>query len=72
MTDSDPSGAYVALRPCGCVVMACANNPEHKKDVARAVAKCIRDGFRIEQRSVEATRVSKFSCDVCKTFKEKD
>lgn len=41
--------AYIAKKECGCIVMACVDNPEHRRDVAKEVAKAIRQGYIIER-----------------------
>lgn len=49
---------YVGIKSCGCVVFAQVDDPEMKadkayqRDIAKAVAKCIREGLTIEKRSV--------------------
>ena len=42
--------------------MAVMDLPEHKKDTAREVASCLRDGFEIEHITVEEARAHKW-CD---------
>ena len=53
---------YVAKCSCGGLVMAVMDLPEHKKDTAREVASCLRDGFEIEHITVEEARAHKW-CD---------
>jgi len=40
---------YIARAKCGCIVMACVDNPDHLKDTAKEVAKAIRQGYIIER-----------------------
>jgi hypothetical protein len=54
--------AYIALRPCGCIVGAVVDNPEHSKDVAKDVAEFIRAGCRIERRTNEEVRTQPWKC----------
>ena len=39
-------GRWVA---CDCIAAACVDEPEHRKDVAKAVATYIRRGYRVER-----------------------
>ena len=41
--------AYIAKKPCGCIFMAVVDNPEHRRDTAKEVAKSIRRGGIIER-----------------------
>ena len=47
--------AYIAKKECGCIVMACVDNPEHRRETAKEVAKAIRQGYIIERASAELT-----------------
>ncbi len=51
MTDEERRSLkiYVAMKPCGCVVAAAVDNPEHKKDTAKDIAKWVRDGLTIQR-----------------------
>ncbi len=53
---------YVAFKACGCAVAACVIVPQHRKDTARSVSEWIRDGLRIETRSVEWVRANLRRC----------
>lgn len=55
--------AYIALCKCGSIVMACVDVPEHKKDTAKTVASCIKDGFEIKRVTVEAVKKSLDWCN---------
>jgi hypothetical protein len=41
--------SYIGKKECGCIVAAFVDNPEHKKDIAREIAKWIKDGLTIER-----------------------
>ena len=49
--------AYVSrIKACGCVVGATVDLPEYAADVAKFVAKEIREGFEVERMTTEAAR----------------
>ncbi len=48
--------SYVGRLLCGCLVAWCADNPEHQKDVARSVAKFIRNGYAVEHVVLDDVR----------------
>ena len=52
--------AYMAKCCCGGMVMACVDNPKHKKDTAKEVAACIRKGYSISRITVEEVREMPF------------
>lgn len=52
----------VGIKPCGCAVAATVVDPERSKDVAKSVASWVRDGLRIETRSVEWVRANLRPC----------
>lgn len=52
---SEHSTTYVALAPCGCIRAAVVDG-EHKREVARHVARWIREGYRIEHWPTEEVR----------------
>jgi hypothetical protein len=56
MTKELQYDAYVGIRPCGCVVCACVDRPEDKKQTAKTVSTWIQDGLRIERIPVEIAR----------------
>ena len=49
--------AYIGIDENGIVVMAMVDNPEHRRDVAKEIAKALRNGLVIER--VESSRVPK-------------
>ena len=48
--------AYIAKKPCGCIVLAVVDNPDHRRDVAKEVAKAIREGYIIERVTADYVR----------------
>lgn len=48
--------SYIARKPCGCIVMATIDNLEHRRDVAKEVAKAIRQGYIIERVTADYVR----------------
>ena len=57
----------VALRPCGCWVVAMSDIPEAVKDNAKEVARCMRQGYRIDRCAAEDIRSGKLpmQCPAC-------
>jgi hypothetical protein len=53
---SDSAMAYVARKPCGCVVAATVDEPRHAKDVAKSIAKWVRAGDAVERMTVGEAR----------------
>ena len=45
--------SYIGVKPCGCLGMAVVDDPEHKKDMARAVAKSLRRGEKVNRVSAQ-------------------
>ena len=64
------SQTYIGKRLCGCLVMAIVNNPEDKKDVAREVAKAIREGLSVYLVSSELVRTMPWKCETHKEVKK--
>ena len=56
------SMSYVARKPCGCVSMAIVDNPDHKREVAREVAKAVRLGETVDRLPVEDVRTMPWKC----------
>lgn len=48
--------AYVAVKPCGCLVEARVDVPARRKEIARALRSWILEGLTVERISVEAVR----------------
>ena len=53
---------YAGIAPCGCIRMVCVDNPDHRKDTAAAVARCIKLGLRVELMETEAVRKAQWDC----------
>jgi hypothetical protein len=53
---SGETRCYVGRKDCGCVVAACVDNPEHRRDTARFVADIIKDGLTVETMTVKEVR----------------
>lgn len=47
---------YVGTTACGCMVAACVDSPELKKDVARFVKECVEDGLTVSRIPTEEVR----------------
>ena len=58
----DNGYAYVGIKPCGCMVFAFVDRPEHKRDIAKEVAVCIRSGWTVERVPVERVRAELKTC----------
>lgn len=41
--------SYVGKKPCGCVVAAVVDDPNHKRDVARTIAEWVKGGLTVER-----------------------
>ena len=41
--------AYIGRKPCGCVCAAYADEPEIKDDIAKEIAKWIKQGLTVER-----------------------
>mgnify|MGYP001566260858 CR=1 FL=1 len=61
--------AYVGIKPCGCMVFAMVDTPGREKDIAKEVARCIRDGLKVERLPVERVRQEFKRCK-CSISKE--
>lgn len=59
MTDSY---SYIALKDCGCLAMAMVDNPEHKRDVAKEIAKGIRQGYSFSRLTTQQVREMPWTC----------
>ena len=53
---------YIGVKPCGCLGMAVVDDPEHKKDMAREVAKSLRRGEKVSRVSAQQVRDMPWVC----------
>jgi hypothetical protein len=60
------STCYAAYKSCGCMVAACVDESEYKKDTAKAVASWLRDGYRVERVDSDMVRATLRSCKCTK------
>ena len=54
--------AYIARKPCGCVVFVTVDDERYKQDTAKEIAECIREGLTVERVTCEAVRDGDFGC----------
>ena len=54
--------SYISKKPCGCLCMAVLDNPDHKRDVAKEIAKAIRLGETVERVPTETVRTMDWKC----------
>lgn len=54
--------SYISIQPCGCLGIAVVDNPEHKRDVAKEVAKAIRLGERVKRVTSDSVRKMDWRC----------
>ena len=54
--------SYMSRQPCGCLGMAVVDNPDHKRDVAKEVAKAVRRGETVERVPTEDIRTTMWEC----------
>jgi hypothetical protein len=53
---------YIARKDCGCIVFAGVDTPEMRKENAKEVASCIRDGYTIERVTCQFVRETDWFC----------
>jgi len=65
---------YIARCKCGCTgfVVAIVDNPNHKKEVAKEIASCIKEGFSIERVTVGYVRKTPLGCQKKKEKNDTD
>jgi len=54
--ESENTYVYIGTLPCGCHVAAVVDSLEHKKDVAKDVARMIRYGYQVSRHTLTALR----------------
>lgn len=54
------SMAYVAYCKCGDLLFACVDNPTHRADTAKEVARIISQGYEIDRISCDKVRAAKW------------
>ena len=54
---------YIGRKPCGCIVFAIIDNPDHKHDVAKELGRCVRAGLAIERVTAEYVRTAAWGCN---------
>lgn len=54
--------AYIARKSCGCIVAAAVDMPEHRKHVAKEIAKWIKDGLILERVTCQYVRDNMKKC----------
>ena len=52
------SDCYIGINAAGLAVCAAVDRPEYVKDTARSIAEWVRDGLKVERRSVEWVRAN--------------
>ena len=63
------SETYIGVKPCGCLIMAIVDRPEHQKDVAKEVAKAIREGLKVSRVPTQQVRDMPWECPLHKAEK---
>ena len=64
----DEPESYIARCQCGCkgIIIAMVDDPERKSDIAKEVAKGIRQGYQFERMAIADVRQSPFGCQAKK------
>ncbi len=67
MENKDSTPTFIGRKPCGCVVFAMVDepnpSPEYRKELAKEIARCIRQGLSIEKVTVDYVRtLESFGC----------
>ena len=63
MTEAQQHMAYIGLHSCGGWQMLIVDNPEHRKDVTKAVSQALRWGLIIERKAIaEAKTIPMCDC----------
>ena len=53
---------YIGTKPCGCTVAGCLDMDTHKKDTAKFVSDCVKDGLTVERVLVGDARTKLQTC----------
>ena len=61
-TNEKECNTYIAQKTCGCLTTAIVDNPVHKRDTAREIAKAIRLGELVTRVSTEQVRTMSWNC----------
>lgn len=56
------SMSYIGIKSCGCLVAACLDDPQYKKDTAKFVSDCIKSGYAIERIASKDVALSWCKC----------
>lgn len=54
--------SYIGRKSCGCIVLAIVDDPDHKKDIAKEIAKAIKGGLTIERVTCQYVRENMKRC----------
>jgi hypothetical protein len=66
---ADTGYSYIGREPCGCVTCATVDDEDHKKDIAKDIARWVRWGLTIERVPHEYVRQHLASCKCKKVTK---
>lgn len=64
MTEEQEAKTYIARKPCGCLVLACYNDPLNPKGVAQSVKLAIASGYSVELVETEDVRKMSWFCEI--------
>jgi hypothetical protein len=53
---------YVGIKPCGCVVAGCVDDPQWKKDTAKFVGTMIKEGYEVKRVPVGKVTLRRCKC----------
>ncbi len=65
MSEQPESECFVAYASCGHIVAAVVDNPEHRSDTAKTVAKWIKDGLRVNKATSPEVRAAVWCPSAC-------
>ena len=61
---------YVGILPCGCILASQSDDPERKKEVAKAVSEFILQGLVVERKSSSWLKENFGLCEIHKETKQ--